>query len=52
MSSGSEQTENSDDENSANDKSDMQHNTQTMLGAETPRFPLSRKLDINVDLEH
>jgi hypothetical protein len=50
-SSGSEQRENSGDEDNANDNSDMQHNTWTRVGVERQRFPLSGKPGIYVDLE-
>jgi hypothetical protein len=51
MTSGSEQRENSDDEDNANNSSDMQHNTWTWVGAERPHLPFSGKPGINVDLE-
>jgi hypothetical protein len=51
MSSGNEQRANSDDEDNANDNSDMQHDTWTRIGIEGPCFPCSGKPGINVDLE-
>jgi hypothetical protein len=51
MSSGSEQRANSDDEDIADDNSDMQHVTWTRVGAERPCFSFSGKPHMNVDLE-
>jgi hypothetical protein len=51
MSSGSEQRENSDDEDNANDNNDMQHDTWRRVGAERWHFPFIGRLGINVDLE-
>jgi hypothetical protein len=52
MSSGSEQKANSDDEDSANDNSDMQHDTWTTVSIDRLHFPFSGKPGINVDLEN
>jgi hypothetical protein len=49
--SGSKQGENSNDEGSASDNSDMQHDTWTRVDAERLCFPFSGKPSINVDLE-
>jgi hypothetical protein len=51
MLSGSERRENTDDEDNANDKSDMQYDTWTRVGAERPHFPFSGKPGINDDSE-
>jgi hypothetical protein len=49
--SDSEQSDSCDDEDNANDDSDMQHETWTKVGAEQPRFPFSGKPGLNVHLE-
>jgi hypothetical protein len=49
--SGSEERGNSDDKDSANDNSDMKHDTWARVGVERLCFPCSGKPGINVDSE-
>jgi hypothetical protein len=51
MLSVSEQRENSDNEDNANDDSDMQHDTRTKVATQRSCFPSSGKPGINVDSE-